>query len=166
MSGSGHRVLIGRGCRRARRSLDPTAWVVLEELVLAADTEAAGSTVLAPTSVRALASQLGLSKDTVASALRRLANAGIVRRQDERDAGSGRFGHSRYVVDLTSTGIGLAAPGQAPEPGASGAGVASSDQSGRVAAAGVAVRASRRPRRAGDGDEAQLSLLDPGSHLG
>lgn len=165
MSGLGHRVLVGRGCRRARRSLDPTAWVVLEELVLAADLGAAGSTVLAPTSVRDLASQLGLSKDTVASALRRLANAGIVRRQDERDAGSGRFGHSRYVVDLTSTGIGLAAPHQDPESTAPGSGIAPSDHSGRATAAEVAVRASRRPRRASAAD-AQLSLLDPGSHLG
>jgi DNA-binding transcriptional ArsR family regulator len=134
---------------------------VLEELVLNADAGSDDLTVLVPASVRALASEVGLSKDTVAAALRRLANAGLVRRQDERESDSGRFGHSRYLVDLTSTGIGLAAPSQDSQPKVSDTVIASAERPEASTAVDTAARAGRRPRRASAAGDSQLSLLDP-----
>ncbi|MFN0090198.1 MAG: MarR family transcriptional regulator [Acidimicrobiales bacterium] len=75
-----------------RRRLGPVAWAVLEVLVTAADLIEGGG-VLAEINVRALASELGLSKDTVASALKRLIDGGFVRRE------SARFIRSQYLID-------------------------------------------------------------------
>lgn len=161
MTGSPCHLLVGPECGPMRRSLDPTAWVVLEELVLNADARSSEITVCVPASVRALASELGLSKDTVAAALRRLANAGIARREDERDGDSGRFGHSRYLVDLGSTGIGLVAPAQAPQPRTSDTVIAPADRPQASTAVEAAARANRRPRRGTAVGSSQLSLLDP-----
>lgn len=161
MTGSSRRVLVGPECRPTRRTLDPTAWFVLEELVLNADAGSSETTVLVPASVRALATELGLSKDTVAAALRRLANTGIVRREDERESDSGRFGHSRYLVDLTSTGIGLVAPSPESQPRVSDTVIASADRPQASTALGTAARAGRRSRRASTAGDSQMSLLDP-----
>lgn len=161
MTGSPRRVLVGPECRPTRRTLDPTAWFVLEQLVLNADAGSSEVTVFVPASVRALATELGLSKDTVAAALRRLANAGIVRREDERESDSGRFGHSRYLVDLTSTGIRLGDPSQRPQRRASDTVIASADHSQASTAVDAAASAGRRPRRARAAGASQLSLLDP-----
>ena len=57
------------------------------------------------TNVRQLGVALGLSKDTVARALRVLIRAGLVERVDERDAGSGRFGAVVYRVDRAAAGL-------------------------------------------------------------
>jgi DNA-binding transcriptional ArsR family regulator len=133
---------------------------VLEELVLNADAGSSEITILVPASVRALASELGLSKDTVAAALRRLANAGIARREDERESDSGRFGHSRYLVDLTSTGIGLAAPSEVSQPRALDSVITSADRP-QASTAAAAARAGRRLRRGSVAGDSQLSLLDP-----
>jgi hypothetical protein len=46
-----------------------------------------------------LAAGLGVSKDTAAAALRRLAALGLVRREDHRDTGRGVFARSVYVID-------------------------------------------------------------------
>ena len=50
-------------------------------------------------SVRALADELGLAKDTVARAIQRLQRAGLVSRIDARLC-DGRFGHGCYVLDI------------------------------------------------------------------
>jgi hypothetical protein len=58
---------------------------------------------------RVLAARLGVRKDTAAGALRRLASAGLVRREDHRDAARGVFARSVYVIDavrLDQSGIG------------------------------------------------------------
>jgi hypothetical protein len=81
-----------------RRSVGPTAWVVLEELLACstdvdADVDGMRRAVV---SVRALAASIGLAKDTVARALRRLCLEGLLvgeQRRTERgvfDAGSYR----------------------------------------------------------------------------
>ncbi len=59
-----------------RRLLGPTAWMVLEELWLRAD--ASGRV---PCGVRAMGRDLGLDKDTVARALQRLREVGLVDRR-------------------------------------------------------------------------------------
>lgn len=70
--------------------------MVLEELLL--DAESTGSGFATQASTRAIAQRLGISKDTAAAALRRLASIGLVQRQDRRDAARGIFARSVYVV--------------------------------------------------------------------
>jgi DNA-binding Lrp family transcriptional regulator len=50
-------------------------------------------------SVRGLADEIGLAKDTIARAVRRLQRAGLVSRIDARLT-DGRFGHGCYVLDI------------------------------------------------------------------
>ena len=82
--------------RVLKRSLGPTAWAVLEDVVL--DAVPQDGRWLARTSTRRVAVHLGLTPGTVARALARLCTEGIVHREDRRDAGTGRFGEAVYVV--------------------------------------------------------------------
>jgi hypothetical protein len=52
-----------------------------------------------------MAELVGLSKDTVARSLRRLAAAGVVARVDRRNYRTGRFASTSYVVDLDVAGV-------------------------------------------------------------
>jgi DNA-binding transcriptional MocR family regulator len=80
-----------------RRRLDPAAWVVFEELLLAST--GTGEGCVASVSIRALADRLGLAKDTVARALGRLRRAGLVTaRQARTDAGV--FATGCYVLTV------------------------------------------------------------------
>jgi DNA-binding transcriptional ArsR family regulator len=104
-----------------RGSLEPTAWVVLEELALRS--ELLAGQAMAEQSVRMLAESLGRSRDAVGRALRQLTAAGLVTRADERHVASGRFVGVRYVVDLRGAGprlpadpADLAAPPSPPRP--------------------------------------------------
>ena len=81
-----------------RRELGPLAWFVLEELALRALPGEAG-VLSAPAGVRDLAAALSVSKDTAARGVARLIDKHIVRREIQRDR-AGRFGSSRYVLDL------------------------------------------------------------------
>jgi DNA-binding transcriptional ArsR family regulator len=83
-----------------RRSLEPMAWLVLEELALSLP-----DTPLRPVGVRSIALALGRSPDAVARALRSLIGDGLVERTSERDEWSGRFGASTYTVDLIGAGL-------------------------------------------------------------
>jgi DNA-binding transcriptional MocR family regulator len=85
-----------------RRSLAPSAWAVLEELVLTADAEG-----VAVTSSRQLAESLGISKDTAARSLQRLMAAALVERIEQRDPATGRFGTVAYAVDIGAAGLEL-----------------------------------------------------------
>lgn len=156
--GADGRIFVHRGSTPVRRALDPTAWMVLEELAMAGAVPGEAVAV-SHTSVRRLAAILGLSKDTVAAAIRRLTVAGLVCRVDERETASGRFGRARYEVDLTSVGL-------VPAPDDEGTGTAAEDQpTGSTAAQphGRSTAQRRRhpssPRR--PDEPAQLSLLDP-----
>jgi hypothetical protein len=80
-----------------RRRLGPIAWVVLECLAESA-VDCAGESV-SFASVRGIADSLGVAKDTVARAFRRLAAAQLLvyvaSRHDD-----GRFGPSHYLLSL------------------------------------------------------------------
>jgi DNA-binding transcriptional MocR family regulator len=91
-------LLIGAGARDLRRSLGLTTWAALEEVLLDATPRPSGS-LRAPVSARVLAVRLGVSKDTAAAARRRLASAGLVRREEHRDTARGVFARSVYVID-------------------------------------------------------------------
>jgi DNA-binding MarR family transcriptional regulator len=84
------RDLLTPACREVRASVGPVAWVVLEELVMSA--EDSPRSIEVATTVRDLAAVIGLSKDTIASGLRRLVHHGLVTREDQRDRRSGCFG--------------------------------------------------------------------------
>lgn len=83
--------------RRLRRQLGLTAWAVLEELV--AHSHEPIECCLADASVRGLATDLGLSKDTIARALRRLGNVGIAVAEQRRTA-AGTFATGTYRIAI------------------------------------------------------------------
>lgn len=95
---AGADLFVAAESRQARRRLGPTAWAVLEDVALDAYLDD-HARLVAVTSVRRVALQLGISKDTAARALLRLADAGLVERQSRRDE-SGTFSASVYVVCL------------------------------------------------------------------
>ena len=86
-----------------RRAVGPIAWYVIEALGFSAPPGEA--IVEMECSARRVSAQLGVSKDSAARALRRLAEVGIVERTDYRNPRSGRFEKSIYVVDLAAAGL-------------------------------------------------------------
>jgi DNA-binding IclR family transcriptional regulator len=91
-----------------RRSLGPVAWCVLECLLEQSDD---GRT--SPASVRSIAADLGVAKNTAQRAIASLVNAGLAEAVQERDA-RGRFrpgGYRLYVTDLLA-----AAPSSTHQP--------------------------------------------------
>ena len=90
-----------------RAELEPTAWVVLEELALAATV--ADASVIADHNARSLGASLGRSKDAMARALRQLIEVGLVERAEDRHARSGRFVGTHYLVDVRAAGLRLPA---------------------------------------------------------
>jgi hypothetical protein len=91
------RLILTVESRVLKRSLGPTAWAVLEDVVLDAVQEE--GRWLARTSTRCVADHLGLTPGTVARSMARLCTEGIVHREDRRDVNTGRFGESVYVVE-------------------------------------------------------------------
>lgn len=88
-------LVVTEAARTLRRQLGPTAWTVLEDLVL----DAAGrGAVAVETDVRRLAAAVGISKDSVARAVRRLIDHGVVGRRGGRDQLTGCFGRSVYEL--------------------------------------------------------------------
>lgn len=90
-----------------RARLEPTAWIVLEELALQA-THVDGQAV-AEQSARTIALSVGRSKDAVARALRTLLAEELIERGGSRHGFSGRFTGMHYVVDLRAAGLRLPA---------------------------------------------------------
>lgn len=78
------------------RKVGPLAWVLLEELALRAEARPDGLTV--ETNVRDLGATLNFGKDTIAKALGRLADLGLIHAQARRIAG--RYAGWAYVVDI------------------------------------------------------------------
>jgi hypothetical protein len=100
-------LVVGAAGAVLRRRLGPTAWVVLEAAVALAR-DADGELVL-DASVRSLALEVGLAKNTVARALSVLSGCGLVAFTQTR-AGDGLFGAGRYVIALPADVFTVAAP--------------------------------------------------------
>jgi DNA-binding transcriptional MocR family regulator len=81
-------VTTGPDAAKLRRQLGATSWVVLEEMMERSTGD--GDHVVAQVSIRSLASSLGLAKDTVARAVRRLSDLGVIEAVQVR-ASSGVF---------------------------------------------------------------------------
>jgi DNA-binding transcriptional MocR family regulator len=90
-------ITLGDASPWLRRTVGPVAWSVLEAIVEHARDDR-GRTVSCR-SVRDLAGELRIANDTVARALRRLADSGLVVHEADRES-SGRFGAGRYVLTL------------------------------------------------------------------
>jgi DNA-binding IclR family transcriptional regulator len=99
------------GAAHLRRVVGPTAWVVLEALLQNAEPTSADE-YIARRSIRDLAADLGLAKDTVARALRVLRDVGLIS-HDQHRADAGTFDPGRYAFSLPS-GVVTAAPLIAP----------------------------------------------------
>ena len=84
--------------REVKRAVGATAWVILEDIALDATIDDHGRLV-ADTSVRHIAANLGLNKSTVARHVARLRDHGFVLHDETRDDASGRWYASRYVLD-------------------------------------------------------------------
>lgn len=91
------RIVLTAGTVELRRRLDPTAWVVFEQLLL--ESADCGGVCRASVSVRSLAAQLGVAKDTVARALNRLHRDGLVDASQSRTA-TGVFATGIYTVSI------------------------------------------------------------------
>jgi DNA-binding transcriptional MocR family regulator len=96
-------VVIGAAGPAVRRQVGPLAWVVLEVAM------SVGSDRVATVSARSVAAELGVSKDTAARALRRLAAGGLIGRL-ERRGGGGRFVVGRYGLHVTPDVLSLTEP--------------------------------------------------------
>jgi hypothetical protein len=97
VASDGRAFVVGPRVTGLRRRLGPTAWVVLEQL-LASSTGPTGG-CRACVSVRSLAVELGMSKDTVARALARLRLMGTVALEQPRSA-TGTFAAGSYVITV------------------------------------------------------------------
>lgn len=100
--------------RRLRRQLGLTAWVALEELV--AHSHGPIECCLADASVRGLATELGLSKDTIARALRRLGNVGIAVAEQRRTAAGTFATRTRTASPFPTASSSSTAPTQYRPP--------------------------------------------------
>ena len=105
-------VVVGAAASELRRALGPTSWMVLEELLLHSTGPA--DACAAQVSVRALAASLGLAKDTVGRAIRRLRNAGLVTVAQQR-TDAGIFETGNYLIAVPDC-ITLTAPTQSSPP--------------------------------------------------
>ena len=101
-------VAVGAAASELRRALGPTSWIVLEELLLRSTGPA--DACVAQVSVRALAASLGLAKDTVGRAIRRLRAASLVTIAQQRTVG-GIFDTGTYRIAVPDC-ITLNAPTQ------------------------------------------------------
>jgi DNA-binding transcriptional ArsR family regulator len=90
-----------------RRVLAPSAWMVLEELLLCSSASIDGERV-ASVSLRTFSRSLGLSKDTAAKAIRQLRDAGLVT-VAQRRTDAGTFESDSYAITLPD-GVTLAVP--------------------------------------------------------
>ena len=146
-------MIVRDASRALRRSVRPVVWVVLEELALTAVT--VDGIMMASTSARAIAADLGLDPATTASALRVLRDRGLVELTRETGA-AGRFGLSVYRLGPIP-GVDMLAPCPEP-PRVDEPHMVTSDMDGGAAPG----RRTPRPRRSSPSKEVEQGALDLG----
>jgi hypothetical protein len=88
------RVVLTAASRELRRQLSPTVWAVLEEVALDASSQM--DALVAATSSRRVADQLGIAPSTAARALLQLRRRNLLR-LEQRGGEAGRFGLAVYT---------------------------------------------------------------------
>lgn len=90
-------IVVGPKAHELRRYVGSVSWAVLEEMMQVAT--GPSDRLVAEVSIRSLAASLGVAKDTVARAVRRLRDLGVIEAEQPRSA-SGVFqtGAYRLVV--------------------------------------------------------------------
>jgi hypothetical protein len=95
---NGRAVTVLPGAAHLRRVVGPTAWVVLETLLH--DAEPTGTNeYITHRSIRDVAAEAGLAKDTVARAIRALREVGLISHAQCR-TGAGTFDPGSYAISL------------------------------------------------------------------
>jgi pyocin large subunit-like protein len=94
VSSAGARLVLGERAAAVRRSLGPTSWAALEVLTTHAPD---GACVVA--SVRFVADELGVAKNTAHRAMRRLVDAGLAVPTQDRST-DGRFAAGAYRLAI------------------------------------------------------------------
>ena len=90
-------IVLGPRAHELRSYVGSTAWVVLEEMMQRSTGD--GDHVVAQVSIRSLASSLGLAKDTVSRAVRRLRDLDVIQ-AEQRRSDSGVFQTGSYRLDV------------------------------------------------------------------
>ncbi|MFN3258200.1 MAG: winged helix-turn-helix transcriptional regulator [Ilumatobacter sp.] len=90
-------IVLGPRAHELRAYDGSTAWAVLEEMMQRSTGD--GDHLVAQVSIRSLASSLGLAKDTVARAVRRLRDLGVIE-AEQRRSDSGVFQTGSYRLDV------------------------------------------------------------------
>ena len=90
-------ILLGPRAHELRAYVGSTAWAVLEEMMQRSTGD--GDDLVAQVSIRSLASSLGLAKDTVNRAVRRLRDLGVIQAEQHR-SDSGVFQSGSYQLDV------------------------------------------------------------------
>jgi DNA-binding transcriptional MocR family regulator len=102
-------IVLGPRAHELRAYVGSTAWAVLEEMMQRSTGE--GDDVVAQVSIRSLASSLGLAKDTVARAVRRLRDLGVIVAVQARSE-SGVFEAGSYRLAVPVACLSVACPSQ------------------------------------------------------
>ncbi len=103
MSADAVALVVDPAARQVRLQVGPQAWVLLEELVARAGCDQPGPPAVEVT-LASLVDSLRLSAEVIRSALRRLIEAGIIERYQQRAPGTRRFATTRYVI-IGRTGL-------------------------------------------------------------
>jgi hypothetical protein len=104
-------IVLGPAAHELRRHVGLTAWVVLEELLQRSTSD--GDHVVAQVSIRSLGLSLGLAKDTVARAARRLRELGAIEAIQARTS-SGGFDAGSYRITVPAVCLTLVCPPSLP----------------------------------------------------
>jgi hypothetical protein len=102
-------IVLGPRAHELRAYIGPTAWAVLEEMMQCSIGD--GDHVVAQVSIRSLATSLGLAKDTVARAVRRLRDLGVLAAVQARSS-SGVFEAGSYCLAVPVACLSVACPSQ------------------------------------------------------
>jgi DNA-binding transcriptional MocR family regulator len=102
-------IVLGPKAHELRAYVGSTAWAVLEEMMQRSTGDA--DHVIAQVSIRSLASSLGLAKDTVNRAVRRLRDLGVIAAVQAR-AESGVFEAGSYRLAVPVACISVVCPSQ------------------------------------------------------
>ena len=98
-------IVVGPAAHELRHYVGATSWMVLEEMMQAATGPA--DRLVAEVSIRSLAASLGLAKDTVTRAVRRLRDLGVIEVEQRRsERGVFQAGVYRLAVPTACLAIG------------------------------------------------------------